>query len=433
MSPTARRRPFAESQPDDKCGDAMWETYLAAVEDEDKASVESWNGSTTGILTFTGLFAATVAAFVIESYKMLSPDTGAQTVALLAQLVAATNTTPVIPSIDIQSGPFFAPETAIIVNSLWFLSLVLSLNDVIQHLLAKHILTFLAHLVFSRNIFERSNNPGTRLYDSHPLFRNHLSGLRIWLVRLRVDPNNANLGGAEGGLASRLFLTVLERAGFGDWRVPGRQLPDDPYGNITEKALSSLARLVTFPPLDEQVLLTDEELEDLGFIHVRATRAAARSSLDVSAASIVSEPIPSNSRTTRAGERTSRIASLESHQGVVEESSGSRQGLSEIEDDADGLPENGCMPSLGVGAIGENENPSVTNSLRSPESIQHELRTPSRQSGSTSLSTIHPAVMDEDRIPSSPDLERAEEGIHDVRQGDRNGADEGSEVSNADG
>ncbi|KZV68161.1 hypothetical protein PENSPDRAFT_558638, partial [Peniophora sp. CONT] len=105
----------------------MWEAYLDAVEDEDKASVESWNGSTTGILTFTGLFAATVAAFVIESYKMLSPDTGAQTVILLAQLVAATNTTPAVPPSDIQSGPFIAAETAVLVNSLWFLSLVISL------------------------------------------------------------------------------------------------------------------------------------------------------------------------------------------------------------------------------------------------------------------------------------------------------------------
>lgn len=52
MASSARRRPFAESKPEDKAGDGLWEAYLDAVEDEDKASVESWNGSTTGILTF---------------------------------------------------------------------------------------------------------------------------------------------------------------------------------------------------------------------------------------------------------------------------------------------------------------------------------------------------------------------------------------------
>ncbi|VDC05241.1 unnamed protein product [Peniophora sp. CBMAI 1063] len=127
MLSSARGRPFAESKPEDKAGDGLWEAYLDGVEDEDKAIVERWNGSTTGILTFTGLFAATVAAFVIESYKSLSPDTGAQTVALLAQLVAATNATTIIPATEILSEPFQVPETAVIVNALWFLSLVISL------------------------------------------------------------------------------------------------------------------------------------------------------------------------------------------------------------------------------------------------------------------------------------------------------------------
>ncbi|KZV60482.1 hypothetical protein PENSPDRAFT_644258, partial [Peniophora sp. CONT] len=122
-----RQRPFAESRPEDKSGDDLWNAYLDAVEGEDKASVESWNGSTTGILTFTGLFAATVAAFVIESYKMLQPDSGAQSVALLAQLVAVHNATAVVPASERSSEPFQAAGAAVLFNSLWFLSLVISL------------------------------------------------------------------------------------------------------------------------------------------------------------------------------------------------------------------------------------------------------------------------------------------------------------------
>ena len=57
---------------------------------------------------------------------MLSPDTGAQTVALLAQLVATANNTPVVLAPDIQFGSFHAPKEAVITNTLWFLSLVIS-------------------------------------------------------------------------------------------------------------------------------------------------------------------------------------------------------------------------------------------------------------------------------------------------------------------
>ena len=48
----SRRRPFAPSKDEDKPGDGLWNAYLDAVEDEDRASAESWNGSTAGILTF---------------------------------------------------------------------------------------------------------------------------------------------------------------------------------------------------------------------------------------------------------------------------------------------------------------------------------------------------------------------------------------------
>ena len=55
MPAEARRLPFAKSAPEDEAGDGLWNAYLDAVEDEDKASVESWNGSTTGILVFVRL------------------------------------------------------------------------------------------------------------------------------------------------------------------------------------------------------------------------------------------------------------------------------------------------------------------------------------------------------------------------------------------
>ncbi|KZV60794.1 hypothetical protein PENSPDRAFT_593684, partial [Peniophora sp. CONT] len=179
----SRRRPFAPSKDEDEAGDGLWNAYLDAVEDDDKASAESWNGSTTGILTFTGLFAATVAAFVIESYKMLQPDPGAQTnlignqtLVLLAQLVSANGITPNIPAPELQTQPFQAPQAAIVVNSLWFLSLVISL---VCALLATLIQEWTRD--FLRDIHRRSPDVTIKNYSFNHIF------VRMGVERYKLD------------------------------------------------------------------------------------------------------------------------------------------------------------------------------------------------------------------------------------------------------
>ncbi|KZV72652.1 hypothetical protein PENSPDRAFT_575790, partial [Peniophora sp. CONT] len=111
-----------------KSEETFWKTYLEAARDEDEARPKDWDGTTGSILTFTGLFAATVAAFVIESYKLLQPDSGDQTVLILSQLLAATTnaSSPSIPSL-LPDDTFRAPITAVIANALWFCSLVVAL------------------------------------------------------------------------------------------------------------------------------------------------------------------------------------------------------------------------------------------------------------------------------------------------------------------
>ncbi|KAH9032926.1 hypothetical protein EDB84DRAFT_113234 [Lactarius hengduanensis] len=106
--------------------------YLAEAEKEDKEITENWKGDTEGILVFTGLFSATVATFIIESYKQLSLDSGATTNALLTQisqqLANTSNGTP-FPGVGAQNSPPFKPTaSAVRVNVMWFLSLVLSLT-----------------------------------------------------------------------------------------------------------------------------------------------------------------------------------------------------------------------------------------------------------------------------------------------------------------
>ena len=128
-------------------GKKMWTEYMKEAEKYDNRDAEAWKSDSDGILVFvrptlpislfitmttwkTGLFAATVGAFIIEFYKQLSPDSGNQTVDLLCQIsqqlpnfTTGTCTPP-------QAGQSFLPGAAIVwVNSMWMMSLILSLTS----------------------------------------------------------------------------------------------------------------------------------------------------------------------------------------------------------------------------------------------------------------------------------------------------------------
>jgi Family of unknown function (DUF6535) len=83
-------------------------------------------------LSQTGLFSATVAAFIIESYKQLQSNSSDTTVLLLTQIsqqlaALASGTQITIPS-GLPGQPFRPTASAVRVNTLWFLSLALSLT-----------------------------------------------------------------------------------------------------------------------------------------------------------------------------------------------------------------------------------------------------------------------------------------------------------------
>ena len=125
----------------------MWTEYLDVVEDYDKRLTDGWKDDANSVLVFvsphlqvqvfipmtigkTGLFSATVAAFIIASYPQLFPDTGTRTVFLLEQLsqqfAGFVNGTYVQP----KSYPSSPPNTSIIyVNVLWTLSLLFSITS----------------------------------------------------------------------------------------------------------------------------------------------------------------------------------------------------------------------------------------------------------------------------------------------------------------
>jgi Family of unknown function (DUF6535) len=125
----------------------MWTEYMKVSETDDSRSSNSWKADSDGLLVFvrpnlgfllsiavtnskTGLFSATVGAFIIEFYKKLSPDNGDQTVNLLCQISQQLpNFTNGSCSTSQTSQSFSLGAPIIWVNSMWIMSLLLSLTS----------------------------------------------------------------------------------------------------------------------------------------------------------------------------------------------------------------------------------------------------------------------------------------------------------------
>ncbi|KAJ7878381.1 hypothetical protein B0H14DRAFT_3778521, partial [Mycena olivaceomarginata] len=105
----------------------LWSVYISEAERYDKALVESWRSNMDGLLIFAGLFSGTLTAFLIESYQSLISDPNNILLAQISQQLAAhSNGTLLVPSA--ATAVFNSPTSALICNTLWFISLGLSLS-----------------------------------------------------------------------------------------------------------------------------------------------------------------------------------------------------------------------------------------------------------------------------------------------------------------
>ncbi|KAG6909856.1 hypothetical protein DXG01_014884 [Tephrocybe rancida] len=109
----------------DEGAQKLWSIYVDEGDQHDTVLTETWKVDLDSTLIFAGLFSATITAFIIESYKLMKPDSSDTTNALLAQILAilaSSNSSSVSFPTSIDSQ-FSAPAWAIGVNVLWFLSL----------------------------------------------------------------------------------------------------------------------------------------------------------------------------------------------------------------------------------------------------------------------------------------------------------------------
>ncbi|CAE6409087.1 unnamed protein product [Rhizoctonia solani] len=122
----------------------VWKIYVQETDRADTELVDGWNKSLDVILVFAALFSAISTAFLIESSQKLQEDPAdvtAQTLLTISQvlsvLVNATQPTAVEPSPIVDAGPFAPSRITVAVNTLWYLSLSLSVATSLLAMLAK--------------------------------------------------------------------------------------------------------------------------------------------------------------------------------------------------------------------------------------------------------------------------------------------------------
>ncbi|KAN0132426.1 hypothetical protein V8E53_009852 [Lactarius tabidus] len=107
--------------------------YTTRAQRSDQENVENWKEGADSILVFIGLFSSTVATFIALSYPSLQQDPNVVTQSLLAQISQQLSSENVNGSISHTTPTTFSPSTSVVfVNTVWFLSLVLSLTGALM-------------------------------------------------------------------------------------------------------------------------------------------------------------------------------------------------------------------------------------------------------------------------------------------------------------
>lgn len=187
----------------------MWTIYMEEVKKHGESSTSSWKEDANGIIIFvsftppilpvhaltswkTSLFsAATVAAFIIESYKKLSPDTGDQTTVLLGQTSRplaelANNTDPLQPTTQL-----FSPSaSSTCVNAMWLTSLILSITAALFATLLQR---------WSRKYMEKPRIPSVPSQRARPIV------LVPWCLEVQTAPCSRDSSDAPSPLNIPVF------------------------------------------------------------------------------------------------------------------------------------------------------------------------------------------------------------------------------------
>ncbi|KZV67882.1 hypothetical protein PENSPDRAFT_583307, partial [Peniophora sp. CONT] len=167
----------------------------------------------TDTLLQAGLFAAVVATFLVQSYTLLSPDPGYQTAMMLGKIIdilqqnqTASNAS---PSPNIVPGPTGSSSYAVQLNTLWSLSLVLTLFS-----------AFMATLLqqWIRRYLSTMHGPGS-VRDRALLHASLLGGVEQFAMRYSVDVVVLSLHSAVALFIYGLIVCLNDKSPDVAWAV----------------------------------------------------------------------------------------------------------------------------------------------------------------------------------------------------------------------
>ncbi|KAK0429788.1 hypothetical protein EV421DRAFT_1722744, partial [Armillaria borealis] len=146
MASGAAPRDYKARYPPDPYGQEMsdkariWSIYLDEAADFDANMLAEWRDTVDVLLVFAGLFSAVLTAFVVQTSQNMQPDYNQASTFLLFEILKATTSNGSQVSIPSSPTAFFSPSPSSSdewINSLWFVSLTLSLITALVAVLVK--------------------------------------------------------------------------------------------------------------------------------------------------------------------------------------------------------------------------------------------------------------------------------------------------------
>ncbi|KAI0674026.1 hypothetical protein C8Q78DRAFT_1020412 [Trametes maxima] len=108
-----------------------WSECADILRDRDRDLVNAWADQADGLVTFAALFSGVITAFILETYKNLSPDPSVLTLDVLLQILAHIDDNSALEvaslSLPRHTTPFHPALSDILQNAFLFASLICSL------------------------------------------------------------------------------------------------------------------------------------------------------------------------------------------------------------------------------------------------------------------------------------------------------------------
>ncbi|EIN11384.1 hypothetical protein PUNSTDRAFT_63606, partial [Punctularia strigosozonata HHB-11173 SS5] len=117
-----------------------WSYIYERLKEHDTTMIDGYTGDIDTLLVFAGLFSAVLTAFLVDTYPHLQPDNtqlSAQVLLDISQQLFNLSRNEIANPSTVSVTEFHAPTSLVVINSFWFVSLVVSLASALLGILVK--------------------------------------------------------------------------------------------------------------------------------------------------------------------------------------------------------------------------------------------------------------------------------------------------------